>query len=297
MRFLSKFRSFRRREVDPHNVLITGVPRSGTTLVCYLLNLLPDTVALHEPMSFSGVLRCKTDGAMCDNIDAYFRKTRRMIRSKGVAESKHAGGVVPDNPVESQKDSSGNRELIVAKGKIAIDKAFSKNGMLALKHPAGFSAIVDALVSRFHTYAIIRNPITVLGSWNTVPFPHREGHAPTAELLNATLRDSLARIDDKDDRQLFLLSWFYRQYHRHVHAENVIRYEDVIKSRGTALSVITPKAESLDEPLENRNKRNVYDYETMKGIGKKLLDSDGDYWQFYSKANVEKVLGELIGEG
>jgi hypothetical protein len=31
-------------------VLITGTPRSGTTLVCHLLNQLPDTVALNEPM-------------------------------------------------------------------------------------------------------------------------------------------------------------------------------------------------------------------------------------------------------
>ena len=30
------------------NIVLTGLPRSGTTLACRLLNLLPDTVALHE---------------------------------------------------------------------------------------------------------------------------------------------------------------------------------------------------------------------------------------------------------
>lgn len=33
------------------NVVLTGLPRSGTTLACRLLNLLPDTVALHEPIA------------------------------------------------------------------------------------------------------------------------------------------------------------------------------------------------------------------------------------------------------
>jgi hypothetical protein len=44
--------------MNDNNILITGTPRSGTTLPCHLLNELPDTVALHEPMKvkeFSGL--------------------------------------------------------------------------------------------------------------------------------------------------------------------------------------------------------------------------------------------------
>ncbi len=33
-----------------NNIILTGIPRSGTTLICYLLNKIPNTVALHEPM-------------------------------------------------------------------------------------------------------------------------------------------------------------------------------------------------------------------------------------------------------
>jgi hypothetical protein len=41
-----------RPESQRANVVLTGLPRSGTTLVCRLLNKLPDTVALHEPLSW-----------------------------------------------------------------------------------------------------------------------------------------------------------------------------------------------------------------------------------------------------
>jgi hypothetical protein len=33
------------------NIVSTGLPRSGTTLTCHLLNKLPNTVALHEPIA------------------------------------------------------------------------------------------------------------------------------------------------------------------------------------------------------------------------------------------------------
>src|SRR5262245_2561552 len=36
--------------MDDRNVLVAGIPRSGTTLTCHLLNSLPDIVALHEPI-------------------------------------------------------------------------------------------------------------------------------------------------------------------------------------------------------------------------------------------------------
>jgi len=42
-------RAFLKDARNPRNVLITGTPRSGTTLICSLVNKLPDTVAVHEP--------------------------------------------------------------------------------------------------------------------------------------------------------------------------------------------------------------------------------------------------------
>jgi hypothetical protein len=37
--------------VNRNNVVLTGTGRSGTTLVCYLLNKLPNTEAPSEPIA------------------------------------------------------------------------------------------------------------------------------------------------------------------------------------------------------------------------------------------------------
>lgn len=36
--------------MNDNDIILTGVPRSGTTLACLLLSKLPDVVALNEPM-------------------------------------------------------------------------------------------------------------------------------------------------------------------------------------------------------------------------------------------------------
>ena len=79
------------------NVVLTGPPRSGTTLACRLLNTLPDTVALHEPIAPGKFANAENDLAVLEGLQRYFRRMRRMIRKEKVAISKNVGGRIPDN--------------------------------------------------------------------------------------------------------------------------------------------------------------------------------------------------------
>jgi len=65
--------------------LLTGLPRSGTTLVCALLNRLPDTVALSEPR----ILRLHGDRDLAvRQIDAFLaiiREAPSIARSRSAS--------------------------------------------------------------------------------------------------------------------------------------------------------------------------------------------------------------------
>ena len=50
-RLARKFSTTRVPEARDRNIVLTGPGRSGTTLTCFLLNKLPDTVALSEPIA------------------------------------------------------------------------------------------------------------------------------------------------------------------------------------------------------------------------------------------------------
>lgn len=271
-------------------ILITGTPRSGTTLTCHLLNMLPETVALHEPMR-----RRDFDGE--DDVAAAVARfcdgQRRSILERGVAISQHAGGAVPDNPVGTTRSAAGFRQRSVAKGEMTIDKALSADFTLAVKHCGSFTAVLDRLVTRFPVYALIRNPLATLASWSSVDFAIRRGYVPNAERLDPALQATLARIDDDLDRQIYLLGWFHERIRRYLPADAIIRYESLVATGGQALAVVRPVAATLAEPLHNQNASENYDREHMLRLGERLLQSEGAHWESYPRSEIERLLEGL----
>jgi hypothetical protein len=273
-----------------NNVLITGTPRSGTTMTCHLLNKVPDTVALHEPMQ-TGHLKGKEGPAAA--VERFCEEQRHSILEHGIAISKQEGGAVPANPVGTSRTDAGLRKRVVSKGQIAIDKELSPDFTLAVKHCGSFTATLDRLVTRFPVYAIVRNPLAMLASWSTVEFAVQRGHVPVAEGLDPELKATLASIDDVLDRQIQVLIWFHDRIRRYLPEEAIIRYESIVETGGKALAVVRPGAASLDEPLQSQNTSGLYDHERMLRIGERLLKSEGAHWESYSKESVERLLGEL----
>jgi hypothetical protein len=92
--------------VRERNVVLTGLPRSGTTLACRLLNTLPDTVALHEPIAPGRFADAEDEGAVLEGLERFFRRMRRMIRREKVAVSKNVGGRITDNAYEQERSGS-----------------------------------------------------------------------------------------------------------------------------------------------------------------------------------------------
>jgi len=271
-----------------HDIILTGLPRSGTTLTCYLLNKLPDVVALHEPMRVSAFGTFTDQGARLRHIEDYFRDTRRHILERGAAVTKHVDGRIPDNTVPERRGARGLRESLEIRGEIGLNRVLSPDFSLGIKHPAAFTALLGDLVGRFPCYALVRNPLSVLSSWNSIDMSHGRGHSPVAEMLDPALAAALAAMPDVFARQLHLLSWFYDRYLRFLPMESVLRYESVVATGGRALAAVVPAADSLAESLKSKDKS--YNRDLMRRLADKLLSSEGAYWSYYTRENVQALL-------
>lgn len=271
-------------------ILITGTPRSGTTLICHLLNLLQDTVALHEPIRGAQVRQLEQVG---DVVERFCTEQRRSILEHKRAPSKQTDGAVPDNSFRTIASEAGRREKVVSRGEIVISKELSSEFVLAIKQPGIFTATLDQLAGRFPVYAIVRNPLATIASWNSVDLVVRSGHFAVAERFDPALRERLAALDDALERQVCLLDWFHAQFWRYLPETAILRYEAIVASGGKALAVMHPGAAALAEPLANRNRSELYDRELMLKIGERLLESDGAYWASYTRGDVESLLAEL----
>lgn len=279
------------------NIVLTGLPRSGTTLTCNLLNKLPNTVALHEPIAPGKFVDLEGEEAVLDRAERFFTRMRRMALRQGKVISKHVDGEVPANSYNQVRSEGGLRspkaEKGKKKGKILVRKDLGEDFLLIIKSPAMFSALLPTLVKRFPAYAIIRNPLSILASWNSIDHNLRDGHSPAAERYDERLRGVLASMTDSTERQLHLLSWWYEQFYRELPDGSILRYEDIVSSGGRTLSAITPTAKAMSEPLFSQNLNASYDRAEMRELGSRLLDTEGAYWRFYPRESVQRIVEEI----
>src|SRR5438874_9083100 len=97
--------------------------------------------------------------------------------------------------------------------------------------------LLETWSKRFDCFAIIRNPLATLASWNSLDwFPLKDGHSPIGEKLDVDLARDLAAKSDPIERQIHILEWFYDRFRRFLPDRALIKYEDLIVSRGRELA-------------------------------------------------------------
>lgn len=279
------------------NIVLTGPGRSGTTLTCYLLNKLPNTVALSEAIDPKQYAKRMPDTeTVADGIEEFYLYMRRRALKRGMVISKHVGGKVPDN-TKGMKE--GVRQRIAEKGWIEVGKDLSPDFYLAIKQPNMFTALLPTLVKRFPCFAIIRNPLAIMLSVSTLQQPKKSGRkSPGAKVtydpyLGERLEKHKREGADKIGQQLLRLHYSFERYQQFLPESHVLRYEDICGSRGKALEVIVPDAGDFDEPLENKNLNPLYPRRKVLRFGERLLESEGAYWDFYTRESVREIMEGL----
>ena len=189
----------------------------------------PDEPAAGRGASRHGRLRYRLHGKR----DRRFRRrAARLDRAARRRPTRHVAGRVSGSRVDDVRDDAGVRRRLDQRGEVAIVAPSSPSFTLVIKHPAVFTALLESLRERFPVFAIVRNPLAVLGSWESVPMPMRDGSFGLPAAMAPALAARLAGIADVLERQLKLLSWYFQSYLALLPLERVIRYEDMIDSGG-----------------------------------------------------------------
>ena len=277
--------------------MLCGIPRSGNGLCCRLVGALPDTVALSQPYhpqcTFDGIRagslpRTPRDAGV--RLGDFAHRVRRQILEEGRAPSHQVGGGLYDNIMGSERDAgSGLRERRGGWGSIVIDKPLTDRFTLFMSQPALFSALLPELAERFSCLALVRNPLSLLASWQTVNLPFQRGRIAGAEPFDPELRCTLDEEPDRLQRQLIILEWFFARYDAHLERRHVIRYEDLVRSGGAVLFRLLGHERAGPAPLKSRNESALYHGDTVDTLLEALLDSGGSWARFYRPSDLERV--------
>lgn len=227
-------------------ILLTGIPRSGTTLACKLLNEFPDTVALAEPLSLQK--RGDMAGA-AEEIADFIAQARHDALTTNTAVSRHINGVVPENWAEAPGQDQKLRQAQTSLSAIDLNKPLTDDFHLIIKQPGEFTALYDVLKTKYPVFALVRHPLAALAAWQTVNMPIHEGRMPVLEAFHPELTAHLTAIEDRVKRQVHLLGWILDVYTRFP-AENIIRYEDMLADSQRSLGKITAHSQPSAKPLK-----------------------------------------------
>jgi hypothetical protein len=177
------------------------------------------------------------------------------------------------------------------RGEMPVEPPASPDFKLVIKHPVAFTALLPILRDRFEVFAVVRNPLAVLASWESVPFAQREGRLGLRPQVAPEIDARLQETEDRLERQLMLLDWFFASYASTLPRERVVRYEDIVSTGGTALAPLAASASGLRVGLESRNTALVYDRAHMRQLGSMLLDRDGPRWlAYYTRAEIGALM-------
>ena len=270
------------------NIILTGIPRSGTTLSCYLLNQLANVLALMEPIDIGKLVRQSNMRSRMDFIDQFFSSIREDVLKKGYVLTQ----VVKGNGTNFySQDIVRKRQAALADHCIVQSGSeYQQNFTLMVKHPNAFTALLPELSSVYQCFATIRNPLSIVASWESLDVPVSRGHAPMAEAFDSKLAQLLQQTSDNLDRQLILLDWYFSQFDKYLPREHIIYYENVVSSAGQALQCIVRSAGQLKEPLTNMNTNSLYNVAFMEKAYMRLLaNPEHGAWQFYQQHEMEHV--------
>lgn len=276
------------------NAILVGPARSGTTLVCSLLNKLPDVVALDEPFERQRLQQLAGPDAFLSIVDQQFKSQRVMIETSGEALStlSEGGSLANHYATESAATPLRKRQVVLEKMR-GVNRA--GDFKLIIKHTLPFTAQIEELSRRYETFALVRNPLAILASWNSIDAAYREGviQPYVQPLADSDLLKRLAAISDRIERQVDLLEWHFDQYRPALRSANVVRYEDIVETGGGALAIIAGSARTLDEDLESHNTNSLYDRSLIWELKEKLIARRGAIWDFYAPKQVDQLFESL----
>jgi hypothetical protein len=277
-----------------HNTyLLTGLPRAGTTLCCHILNGYENTVALHEPLTPTDFNAQAGRSSAAEKIQQFALSARDNILRNGIALTRQKNGQVPENPVSYHETKNGLRQMDVTLGEIAVQqKIKNENFNLIVKHNALFAGLLPELHKVIPVFAIVRNPLSVLASWNSVDLPVNNGRVPAGEMFCPELKILLDKTTDVIERQLHILEWFCQQYTEHL-PNRVMYYENFIVNPQCIGDFLQLTALYTGEFTQRESRNAAYNVELMEILYKRLINFGDAIWQFYSRDQVELLMSNI----
>jgi hypothetical protein len=247
-----------------NDLVITGIPRSGTSYMCSILNEVEDIVVVNEPDEVFQLMQNTSDVPM----SKYYDLVRERIINNLPIKNKIADGkfIEDTNVLDVTEDYLPDVNL--------------DNFILGTKNTLIYLSALERLKNQFQNQAVVvcvRNPIDTIASWSNVSFPHIKNVEMSflLEYSDDFGKKAINRVMNKNNlAQRYAMWWDYLAKVILKNASDIIivRYEDMVVN---PLETINKICESMSfdialsrkiEPSSPRSHRDQLSSEIIKSI-------------------------------
>ncbi len=221
------------------NAIITGIPRSGTSYLCKLLDSIENTVVINEPDEVRWVI---SDSSKLWRLGAFYHIIRNNVNNGKAIKNKTINGKIIED-TSKMADSC-----------YSVPDVSNTDFTLITKNTLAYLAVLPQIINKYPkmpVIACIRNPIDTISSWKR-SFPHlryaRIEDFPSDINRNYLLEISqLQEIKDIESEKDFeikrALLWNYLARILERNKKNIvlIKYEDFVKDPSSEFAKITER--------------------------------------------------------
>lgn len=216
-----------------HDLIITGLPRSGTTLVAALVDAREGVCCLSEPQRHVDLAETATDAAaFAAAVGADFTALRRELADGATVMDRRGQDDAAVDNYFAEPDAGGVRHPRFRSVPRRV-AGVTDDTVLAVKHNGLYTGALPEFVAagRPAVLAIVRDPADAITSWQSVDVPIRHARLPAAERFWPELA-AVARRDDLPllDRQILIADLVLARFREC--GVLVLRYEDLVRDVG-----------------------------------------------------------------
>jgi len=266
------------------NVIITGIPRSGTTLLAALIDSIPNAVALNEPDWQSRSLFNNNTVSGKDFaewlVSDFLEIRQKLLAAIPIPERRGKKGEAVTNYYDRNGGEVRNKFDIVSFTKTGLTPDF----MLAVKQVGPYLGILEQLVQQnyFQIIAIVRQPVAVISSWRSLTIPPNRGQLPGAvhwAEMQALTYSNLPLLEKQVKMYELMCQRLYKLRNDMI----VLRHEDLLQSPLLlAQTMKLPESAIYDTSLIS-SEASYHANEDSTPI-RQALERYGDYlFRFYPK--------------
>ncbi len=254
------------------NIIITGIPRSGTSYLCKLLNSVENSVVINEPEEVMDLERTSLW-----RLRAYYKKIRFEIsKGKKIWNKIQNGKIIEDTAKVDDR-------------KLCKHDVLNKKFLLSVKNPLVFLSLLpyfNKIMPKSRIVVCIRNPIDTIASWKK-SFPHLSDvifeQFPkiffNKAIITKQQRKALSKISATEDfeiKRALLWNYLVKIIEENMESVSIIRYEDFIIDPNVELKKVLKDYSELnfDFPKsEIRTKRNTMNEDEISKVKNICRDS------------------------